>query len=146
MPQMATRALRHKISTKVNDKRDGIRFGHDVTFCTRGRWLTGDGKFKHVSHVTRWRIYTSDTYRELTIWTIISRSKTCACLATPNNAFIGQRPEACRCRIHDGFPSRKSWHDNTHQKKTTPPKVERWEWPVKIGIQWPIGNEQAAQT
>jgi hypothetical protein len=34
-------------------------------------------------------------------------------LATPNNAFIGQRPEACRCRIHDGIPSRKPWRDNS---------------------------------
>jgi hypothetical protein len=64
---MATRALWHKISTKVKDERDGIRFGHDVTFCMRGRQLTGDGKFKHVSYVTQWRIYTSDTYCELTI-------------------------------------------------------------------------------
>ena len=64
---MATTAVRHKISTKDKDKRDGIRFGRNVTFCMMGRQLTGDGKFEHVSHFTQWRIYTSDTYRELTI-------------------------------------------------------------------------------
>jgi hypothetical protein len=87
---MAPKVVRHAISTKDRKKRDSFRFRRHVTFCMRSRRLTSNGEFAHVSYVTQWRINQSNTYGGLTVWAIISGGKTCACFATPNNAFIGQ--------------------------------------------------------